>query len=151
MPSGPYGRNSGRIVQRRPRTWIPASNQCSALPFNGTDEPARRTICLRYKICTRIRQLSSKLLNSKCGSPAWIRTTIHGSKGRCPTIRRPGISRRELQHQCNIRAVIRSNPLEWGEWVRAFTSFRDSACFFSAWVFSLRWSAGCRILRAGAA
>ena len=26
------------------------------------------------------------------GSPAWIRTTIHGSKGRCPTIRRPGIS-----------------------------------------------------------
>src|SRR5437868_11422765 len=26
-----------------------------------------------------------------CGSPAWIRTTIHGSKGRCPTIRRPGI------------------------------------------------------------
>src|ERR1035438_10461320 len=26
----------------------------------------------------------------KIGSPAWIRTTIHGSKGRCPTIRRPG-------------------------------------------------------------
>ena len=26
------------------------------------------------------------------GSPAWIRTTIHGSKGRCPTIRRPGIA-----------------------------------------------------------
>src|SRR5579864_2334609 len=26
------------------------------------------------------------------GSPAWIRTTIHGSKGRCPTIRRPGNS-----------------------------------------------------------
>ena len=26
----------------------------------------------------------------KVGSPAWIRTTIHGSKGRCPTIRRPG-------------------------------------------------------------
>ena len=26
------------------------------------------------------------------GSPAWIRTTIHGSKGRCPTIRRPGKS-----------------------------------------------------------
>src|SRR5260370_12148459 len=22
------------------------------------------------------------------GSPAWIRTTIHGSKGRCPTVRR---------------------------------------------------------------
>jgi hypothetical protein len=29
-----------------------------------------------------------------CGSPAWIRTTIHGSKGRCPTIRRPGNCRR---------------------------------------------------------
>ena len=27
------------------------------------------------------------------GSPAWIRTTIHGSKGRCPTIRRPGKTR----------------------------------------------------------
>src|SRR5947208_13054723 len=24
--------------------------------------------------------------NKKFGSPAWIRTTIHGSKGRCPTI-----------------------------------------------------------------
>jgi hypothetical protein len=31
------------------------------------------------------------LIDSKLrGSPAWIRTTIHGSKGRCPTIRRPG-------------------------------------------------------------
>ena len=28
----------------------------------------------------------------KFGSPAWIRTTIHGSKGRCPTVRRPGIT-----------------------------------------------------------
>lgn len=26
----------------------------------------------------------------KCGSPTWIRTTIHGSKGRCPTVRRSG-------------------------------------------------------------
>ena len=32
-------------------------------------------------------------MNLKDGSPAWIRTTIHGSKGRCPTIRRPGIER----------------------------------------------------------
>jgi hypothetical protein len=31
-----------------------------------------------------------KRLKTKDGSPAWIRTTIHGSKGRCPTIRRPG-------------------------------------------------------------
>jgi hypothetical protein len=36
------------------------------------------------------------LFGQKDGSPAWIRTTIHGSKGRCPTIRRPGISRWEL-------------------------------------------------------
>src|SRR5258706_3649380 len=35
--------------------------------------------------------LQSNVFNvSKFGSPAWIRTTIHGSKGRCPTIRRPG-------------------------------------------------------------
>ncbi len=31
-----------------------------------------------------------KLVRRNDGSPAWIRTTIHGSKGRCPTIRRPG-------------------------------------------------------------
>jgi hypothetical protein len=30
------------------------------------------------------------------GSPAWIRTTIHGSKGRCPTIRRPGNKRQAV-------------------------------------------------------
>ena len=45
---------------------------------------------LRYKICTKTHHPTSKLLNLKVGSPAWIRTTIHGSKGRCPTIRRPG-------------------------------------------------------------
>ena len=37
------------------------------------------------------QQNSRSELGQKCsGSPAWIRTTIHGSKGRCPTIRRPG-------------------------------------------------------------
>ena len=36
------------------------------------------------------------------GSPAWIRTTIHGSKGRCPTIRRPGNSKEGITIQCNI-------------------------------------------------
>src|ERR1017187_3760287 len=34
---------------------------------------------------------SKYLIYRVFGSPAWIRTTIHGSKGRCPTIRRPGI------------------------------------------------------------
>src|SRR5437773_9610384 len=45
---------------------------------------------LVYKICTKRRCGISKLLKRKAGSPAWIRTTIHGSKGRCHTIRRPG-------------------------------------------------------------
>ena len=38
------------------------------------------------------------------GSPAWIRTTIHGSKGRCPTIRRPGkiSAAEEMQLQCSV-------------------------------------------------
>src|SRR5262249_40616430 len=40
--------------------------------------------------CQGFRSL--KLITERCGSPAWIRTTIHGSKGRCPTIRRPGIN-----------------------------------------------------------
>jgi hypothetical protein len=44
----------------------------------------------RYKIRTKERYHPSNLLNLIGGSPAWIRTTIHGSKGRCPTIRRPG-------------------------------------------------------------
>ena len=29
------------------------------------------------------------------GSPTWIRTTVHGSKGRCPTVRRSGKIRSE--------------------------------------------------------
>lgn len=35
-------------------------------------------------------KLRSRLDRKDGGSPAWIRTTIHGSKGRCPTVRRPG-------------------------------------------------------------
>ena len=38
--------------------------------------------------CHEFRGLETK--EEGFGSPAWIRTTIHGSKGRCPTIRRPG-------------------------------------------------------------
>src|SRR5215471_16975406 len=37
------------------------------------------------------------------GSPAWIRTTIHGSKGRCPTIRRPG------NFECEYPSVLVSS------------------------------------------
>ncbi len=36
------------------------------------------------------RDKSHVLNDPLCGSPAEIRTPIHGSKGRCPTIRRPG-------------------------------------------------------------
>ena len=42
----------------------------------------------------------SELGQRGSGSPAWIRTTIHGSKGRCPTIRRPGI-RDDYTSQCS--------------------------------------------------
>ena len=42
-----------------------------------------------------IRQVFA-LTARKAGSPTWIRTTIHGSKGRCPTVRRSG-KRRETE------------------------------------------------------
>src|ERR1035437_4753564 len=46
----------------------------------------------------RRRQLQQreKLIKTGFGSPARIRTTIHGSKGRCPTIRRPGNGMKRL-------------------------------------------------------
>ena len=49
-----------------------------------------------YKIRTKRGVTFSKVLYLLIGSPAWIRTTIHGSKGRCPTIRRPGKRRAEI-------------------------------------------------------
>ena len=49
-----------------------------------------------------------------CGSPAWIRTTIHGSKGRCPTIRRPGMVARTRTSLalccCELEAYARLFP-----------------------------------------
>jgi hypothetical protein len=50
------------------------------------------SIYLKSEVCTKSVQRSAKCnyLKHRSGSPAWIRTTIHGSKGRCPTIRRPG-------------------------------------------------------------
>jgi hypothetical protein len=38
----------------------------------------------------RVGALATEWLKSKVGSPTWIRTTINGSKGRCPTVRRSG-------------------------------------------------------------
>jgi hypothetical protein len=37
-----------------------------------------------------VKQRAERVRTRTSGSPTWIRTTIHGSKGRCPTIRRSG-------------------------------------------------------------
>src|SRR5262245_12052664 len=58
-------------------------------------ERTRKTIthaeCLEYRApferIDAVNKMKLKFANWKSGSPAWIRTTIHGSKGRCPTIR----------------------------------------------------------------
>jgi hypothetical protein len=96
-----YSRGRTPLPHKIPRGKIFAalrirfSNPCSACScnrvngFGGIEKP--RVSRHRYKICTCKRQSPSKVLTPKVGSPAWIRTTIHGSKGRCPTIRRPGI------------------------------------------------------------
>jgi hypothetical protein len=39
--------------------------------------------------CCQLKR-SRHFVTDRFGSPTWIRTTIHGSKGRCPTIRRSG-------------------------------------------------------------
>ena len=52
----------------------------------------RRMLGLTWQATEPLLSTKSALQFEKrmCGSPAWIRTTIHGSKGRCPTVRRPG-------------------------------------------------------------
>src|ERR1039458_1376007 len=44
----------------------------------------------------RQRNRGEKVSKTEVGSPARIRTTIHGPKGRCPTIRRPGNGMKRL-------------------------------------------------------
>src|SRR5579862_8174780 len=122
LSTGESGEFAGRKAGFGLNPWVDR-----ALPRNLSSnprEPATRTnvrnvadtdVGTGRRCC---QQNSRSELGQKCsGSPAWIRTTIHGSKGRCPTIRRPGISRRELQHQCSIRAsdqtADQGNPLEW--------------------------------------
>ena len=54
-----------------------------------------------------------ELKRDSSGSPAWIRTTIHGSKGRCPTIRRPGKTREAPQTvhpSVDFSAAPRNHP-----------------------------------------
>ncbi len=62
--------------------------------------------CIRFETDPKINGIECLF----CGSPAWIRTTIHGSKGRCPTIRRPGKMRthRFLSLTCPDRSPHRS-------------------------------------------
>src|ERR1035437_8599333 len=67
----------------------------SALLRPGESAPdANATECLGYGDGGNGRwcqlQQREKLSETAVGSPARIRTSIHGSKGRCPTIRRPG-------------------------------------------------------------
>ena len=45
------------------------------------------------------------------GSPTWIRTTIHGSKGRCPTVRRSGKIRSE-----NELPLVYRMPVQIAVW-----------------------------------
>ena len=74
---------------------LPFSDRPESLPESQAKRRpnANTTECLGYGGGSRRwRQLQErqKLSKTEAGSPAWIRTTIHGSKGRCPTIRRPG-------------------------------------------------------------
>jgi hypothetical protein len=66
----------------------------TALKIQGVRKPKLMTM---YKIRTKELGAFFKALNLLFGSPAWIRTTIHGSKGRCPTIRRPGNKKEDLR------------------------------------------------------
>ena len=80
-------------------------------------ERARRRICgmlgLRAALwkCDPVNKFELEFELESNGSPAWIRTTIHGSKGRCPTIRRPGNGLGgNGQNQFNMFTyIIRSN------------------------------------------
>ena len=50
-------------------------------------------MCLQLRAArARLQRLLgiSKKQKRRFGSPKWIRTTVHGVKGRCPTIRRSG-------------------------------------------------------------
>ncbi len=73
---------------------VPPAAQTESWPMARGPPPRKRReygrkhAVRRKAVLSRISRLGvgTRML----GSPAWIRTTIHGSKGRCPTIRRPG-------------------------------------------------------------
>src|SRR5579871_1901435 len=58
-------------------------------PIPCSDRFGIKAVWKRYKTKGNVESASVHRKKRR-GSPAWIRTTIHGSKGRCPTIRRPG-------------------------------------------------------------
>ncbi len=54
------------------------------------EDPRLDSNLMRKDLHHRLDSILNGISTLLFGSPAWIRTTIHGSKGRCPTIRRPG-------------------------------------------------------------
>src|ERR1035437_2631428 len=73
---------------------VESATRFALLRTGETGLDANTAECLGYGDGGNGRQCQlqqrEKLSKTEVGSPAWIRTTIHGSKGRCPTIRRPG-------------------------------------------------------------
>src|ERR1035438_10396736 len=73
---------------------VESAPRFALLRTGETTPDANTTECLGYgdggKGRWRQLQQPEKLSKTEVGSPARIRTSIHGSKGRCPTIRRPG-------------------------------------------------------------
>ena len=61
------------------------------------------------------------------GSPAWIRTTIHGSKGRCPTIRRPGNFREVTYSLAPLKSRSQRSVLSNAEWTWRPASIMNAA------------------------
>src|ERR1017187_10985722 len=74
---------------------VESATRFALLRTGETGLDANTAECLGYGDGGNGRQCQlqqrEKLSKTEVGSPAGIRTTIHGSKGRCPTIRRPGI------------------------------------------------------------
>jgi hypothetical protein len=105
-----------------------ARTSTSAVAIHRESFGARGNLALPHDAGGHEVNLHPYLIDSKaCGSPAWIRTTIHGSKGRCPTIRRPGKIRKiqklshsvafssalSQRHSRNPRNLPGKSPLQW--------------------------------------
>src|ERR1035441_6345724 len=73
---------------------VESATRFALLRTGETGLDANTAECLGYGDGGNGRQCQlqqrEKLSKTEVGSPARIRTSIHGSKGRCPTISRPG-------------------------------------------------------------